>query len=86
MQILYVPERVHWVTTRGSSTVNSVAILTPNLEEQIVCTYHPVVQSAILMITAVSVQHKAGKTDCGLFAIAFAYHAVIRENLKKDYF
>ena len=55
--------------------------LTPSLEEQMVCIYHPVFQSEMTMITAIPFQQQAANTKCGLFAIAFAHHAAIGENL-----
>ena len=38
---------------------------------------NPVFQSEMMMITAVPVKQQAGNTECGLFAIAFTYHAAI---------
>ena len=56
--------------------------LTPSLEEQLVRIYLPLARDESLVINAVSVQQQNGGTDCGLFATAFALHAVMRKNFK----
>ena len=35
-----------------------------------------------LIVTQYPVQQQSGSTDCGLFSIAFAYHAAIGDNLR----
>ena len=87
VQVLFVPERDHWVTTSYhegevrlyDSKFNHV--LSDSLKEQIAIIYKEATQSNVLTVRAMPVQQQTGGEDCGLFAIAFAYHAALGENL-----
>ena len=60
--------------------------MSPSVEQQIARVYKPAIREGLIMVTVVSVQQQEGATDCGLFSIAFAYHAVLEENLGKAVF
>ena len=89
VQILYIPERQHWVTTsyhNGEVRLYDSKFsgqLTASLEEQIVRIYKPAVQNDSLMLTAIPVQQQSGGVDCGLYSTAFAYHAAMGHDLGK---
>ncbi|KAL5515133.1 hypothetical protein EMCRGX_G000258 [Ephydatia muelleri] len=83
VQVLFVPERDHWVTTSYhegevrlyDSKFNHV--LSDSLKEQINIIYKEATQSNVLTVRAMPVQQQTGGVDCGLIAIAFAYHAAL---------
>ena len=87
VQIFFVPERAHWVATsylHGEVLLYDSLFngkLSASLEEQIVRVYRPAVADGGLLVTAVPVQQQTGGTDCGLFSIAFSYHAAIGDDL-----
>ena len=58
-------------------------VLSDSLKEQIAIIYKEATQSNVLTVRAIPVQQQTGGVDCGLFAIAFAYHAALGENLGK---
>ena len=90
MQILYVPERQHWLTVgcidgdlqiydsmlRGSK-------LTRSVELQIASIFAPVTQDETLVVTLVPVKQQVEAIDCGLFAAAFALHAAKGDNFRE---
>ena len=88
IQILFVPERHHWIATHYSGGEVLLydscfpGTLSPSTEEQLVRLYQPAVRDNLLMVTAVSTQQQEGSTDCGLFSIAAAYHAAVGDNLE----
>lgn len=89
MQIHFVNEN-HWV---ASSYLNGVISLydslssgtiSPGLEEQLARNYGHLegsIEDGGLTIHHVSVQKQDGTKDCGLFSIAFAYHAALGDDL-----
>ena len=89
MQILFVTERQHWVATHyHNGEVNlyvslSNGRLSPSLQEQLVQIYKPAIKKGGLLVTVMPVQQQTGSTDCGLFSIAYAYHAACGDNLAR---
>ena len=87
VQILFVPERQHWVATayRGGEVhlYDSCfpGSLSPSTEEQLVRLYRPAVRDGMLMVKADSIQQQEGGIDCGLFSVAAAYHSAMGDNL-----
>ena len=85
IQILYVPERQHWIATSYMDVELMLydsmftGEITPSLEEQLVRIYSPLAQYESLVV---SVHQQSGETDSGLFATAFALHAAMRKNFK----
>ena len=55
----------------------------PSLEIQLAQLYQPGVKDSTLLVTAEPVQQQRGKTDCGLFSIAFAYSAANGEDVSR---
>ena len=51
------------------------------LQEQIAVIYKEAANGNTLTVNAIPVQQQAGGEDCGLFSIAFAYHAALGEDL-----
>ncbi len=90
MQILFVPERHHWVLsscTKGdvclydSASANSFP---SSLQLQIVQLYKAAIPPQVngLLVECTPVQQQEGKYDCGLFAVAFAYHLAVGDDIK----
>ena len=81
VQIHFVPDRNHWVTS--SYSVSHVKLydslfndnLTPSLEAQLVQLYRPAIEGGVLLVTAESVQQQTGANDCRVFCIMFAFYA-----------
>lgn len=79
----------HWVTSHLVDTdiqlYDSLATdsLTPCLEEQIARIYKEFAIHRKVMVSRVPVQQQRNGSDCGVFSIAFAYHAVAGDNLSK---
>ena len=67
VQILFVPERKHWVTTayhNGEVLLYDSLFpgyLTPSTEEQLVRIYRPAVKDSCLLVTAIPVQQQRGE-------------------------
>ena len=82
MQIMFDDARHHWFLTTlndgGVSIHDSLKpnTLTPALEKQLTRLYGPTMSrdATGLCISATSVQQQKGSCDCGLFAVAFAFH------------
>ena len=87
MQIFFVEERQHWITTaliKGEVCIFDSCFngkLTPSAEFQIAQMYSPLVQSNSLLVIVIPMQQQQGANNCGLFSIAAAYHACKGENL-----
>ncbi len=91
MQI-HIVNNNHWIV---SSFLNGVirlydslatGTISAGLEEQLARIYSHLVDSVAdggLTIHHVSVQKQEGTTDCGVFAIGFAFHAALGEDLAK---
>ena len=86
----------HWVT---SSYIAGKIVLydslpptdemCPNLQKQLAEIYGKTpctIDTDILTVLHASVQRQAGSNDCGLFAIAFALHAALGDNLNEAVF
>ena len=88
VQILY-NGHLHWVATAYTNgtvyLIDSLAgdHLPSTLEEQIAMIYQDVVRDHGLLVTRVPVQQQMGSTDCGLFAIAYAFYAAWGNQLTK---
>ena len=91
MQIHFVNEN-HWVASSFLSGVISLydslptGTISAGLEEQLARSYGHLegsTEDGGLTVHHVSVQKQEGTTDCGLFSIAFAYHAVLGEDPAK---
>ena len=86
VQILFVPERQHWVATAyrdGEVHIYDSCFpgyLCPSTEEQLVRLYRPAVRDGTLMVTANSIQQQEGSTDCGVFSVAAAYHCAMGDD------
>ncbi len=76
VQILFVPERRHWIATAyrdGKVLVYDSLFpgrLAPSTEEQLVRLYQPAVRDSCLAVTVVPFQQHEGGAECGLFSIA----------------
>ena len=87
VQFFFVPEQKHWVVTSyldGEVRLYDSCFpgkLSKSLEQQIAQVYYKAQGEDTLNITIVPVQSQRGGTDCGVLAIAFAYHAVVGDNL-----
>ena len=87
VQILFVAERDHWVAT--SYHQDEIRLYdskcSPNLhgslQEQIALIYKEAANGNTLTVKAIPVQQQTGGEDCGLFSIAYAYHAALGEDL-----
>lgn len=88
--VIFYNGHAHWVTTFSDG--NEIFLfdsltrddLPSTLEEQIaaVCASF-CSKDGLLTITKVGVQQQKGMTDCGLFAIAFAYHSAQGDDVAK---
>ena len=89
IQIFY-NGHAHWVTTFCDA--NEIFLfdslicddLPSTLEEQIAAVYANFCsKDSLLTITKVGVQQQKGMADCGVFAIAFAYHSAQGDDVTK---
>ncbi|KAL5502338.1 hypothetical protein EMCRGX_G009091 [Ephydatia muelleri] len=64
------------------SLVGNTETLPLSLKEQFSTVYKCAANDSALIVTQYPVQQQSGSTDCGLFSIAFAYHAAIGDNLR----
>ena len=91
VQILFVPERQHWVATAyhdGEVHIYDSCFpgyLCPSTEEQLVRLYRPAVRGGTLMVTANSIQQQEGSTDCGVFSVAAAYHCAMGDDFGESH-
>ena len=82
----------HWVTSGSlGGTVqlyDSLAgrQLTSSMEQQLAQIYVNLQQPGGLLVKQVSVQQQIGGADCGVFAIAFAYHAARGDSMTNLHF
>ena len=53
------------------------------MEDQLAQIYCDLADDTKLVITRAATQQQSGGTDCGLFSIAFAYHAARGDNVSK---
>ena len=94
MQILFVPERHHWILTsciEGSvyvydSLQTGTEEFPRSVENQLLQLYHPTLsppqrQEIGLLAECSPVQQQQESYDCGLFAIAWAYHLLVGDSL-----
>ena len=90
MQIFFVTERHHWIVTaliKGElflfdSCFQYGKDLEPSAELQIAQMYKPLIAHNGLLLSVASIQQQSsGSNNCGLFAIAAAYHALQGDNL-----
>ncbi len=88
LQIFFVVERHHWVTTAlidGDVHLYDSSFqgqLTASVELQIAQMYQPLIAQHGLLLTVVPMQQQEeGSNNCGLFSIAAAYHAAKRDNI-----
>ena len=87
VQILFVAERDHWVAT--SYHQDEIRLydskISPNLhdslQEQIALIYKEAANGNTLTVKAIPIPQQTGGEDCGLFFIAYAYHAALGEDL-----
>ena len=93
VQILFERERNHWVTTSlhdGEVRLYDSCFhghkLSASIEEQLVRIYKTSVRDRVLPVTVMPVQQQTGSVDCGVFSIAFAYHAALGENVGRTTF
>ena len=85
MQILFVPERHHWVLS--SCVKRNVALydrtsasyLPDSLQIQLVQLYNAAIPPKTngLLVECTPVQQQEGQYNCGLFTVAFAYHLAV---------
>ena len=79
----------HWVTSqligREVRVYNSLGAdtLTSSMDEQLARIYKPFVANGGLLVSRMPVQQQKDGFDCGLFSIAFAYHAAAGDNVKR---
>ena len=57
--------------------------LNDSLQEQIAAIYKEAANGNTLTVKAIPVQQQTGGVDCGLFSIAYAYHAALGEDLQR---
>ncbi|XP_064383224.1 uncharacterized protein LOC135348618 isoform X3 [Halichondria panicea] len=90
VQIFFVTERHHWIATaliKGElflfdSCFQYGKDLEPSAELQIAQMYKPLIAHNGLLLSVASIQQQSsGSNNCGLFAIAAAYHALQGDNL-----
>ena len=88
VQILFEQERKHWIMTSlqdGEVRLYDSCFhghkLSASIEEQLVRIYKTSVTDRVLPVTVIPVQQQTGSVDCGVFSIAFAYHAALGENV-----
>ena len=88
VQILFEQERKHWIMTSlqdGEVRLYNSCFhghkLSASIEEQLVRIYKTSVTDRVLPVTVIPVQQQTGSVDCGVFSIAFAYHAALGENV-----
>ena len=80
MQILFVEERQHWVTTavqKGEICIYDSCfngVLAPSTELQIAQMYGDAADSHGLLVSVATFQQQELTNTCDLFAIAAAYH------------
>ena len=87
IQIFFVEERQHWITTAllngelylFDSCFNGT--LSPSVERHIAQMYGPLITDNGLLLSVVPIQQQEGANNCGVFAIAAAYHAAARGDL-----
>ena len=83
IQILFDPQRKHWITTSYKDGVLKLydscfnLSLSPSIEEQLARIYKHVIINEQLPVTVIPVQQQKGAYDCGLFSIAFTYHVAL---------
>ena len=90
MQILFVPERHHWVLSscvKGNVALYdspSASYLPDSLQIQLVQLYNAAIPPKTngLLVECTLVQQQEGQYDCGLFAVAFAYHLAVGNDVK----
>ena len=81
-------ERNHWVATsylEGEVQLYDSKFngsLTASLKEQLVQIYRLAIKNDGLIVTSIPVQQQTGSVDCELFAVAFAYHAALGDNMR----
>ena len=79
----------HWVTSqligREVWVYDSLGAdtLTSSIDEQLARIYKPFVANGGLLVSRMPVQQQKDGFDCGLFSIAFAYHAAAGDNVKR---
>ena len=79
----------HWVTSqligREVRLYDSLAAdtLTSSIDEQLARIYKPFVANGGLLVSRMPVQQLNDEFACGLFSIAFAYHAAAGNNVKR---
>ena len=87
VQIFFVEERQHWITT---AMINGEVYLfdclfngtlTPSAELQIAQLYKPLIGLNGLLVSVVPIQQQQGTNNCGLFSIAAAYHTAVRSDI-----
>lgn len=84
----------HWVTSAFDgkevrlydSLVSGRCPVTSSLEEQLVQIYQVAVDNGLLTIRRMAVQQQEGAADCGLFSIAYAYHAARGDDVSQLHF
>ena len=87
VQISFVAERDHWVATNYHQDeirlydTKCFPKLHGCLQEQIALIYKEAANGNTLTVKAIPVQQQSGGEYCGLFSIAFAYHAALGEDL-----
>ena len=82
MQIIFDDARHHWVLStlnEGEVSIHDsleTSVISPVFEKQLVRLYGPTMSSDAtgLFVSASPVQQQKGTCDCGLFAVAFAFH------------
>lgn len=81
MQIFFVEESHHWITTaliNGDVCIFDSSFdgrLTASVEMQIAQMYKPLISKHGLLVTVMPIQQQStGLNNCGLFSIATAYH------------
>ena len=87
VQIFFVEERQHWITT---AMINGEVYLfdclfngtlTPSAKLQIAQLYKPLISSNGLLVSVVPIQQQEDTNNCGLFSIAAAYHAAVSSDI-----
>ena len=84
---MFVPEQQHWVTCFLNGKVILYNTCFPGyLSRSLEQVYGKASTNNTLGVSIQPVQSQTGSNDCGLFAVVFAYHAILGDDLATSQF